>query len=268
MASPCCPTDVKPAINNYKAVGKTVAIDDGLEVYVTGEFVGNTETGTGIIVATDVFGATPNACQFSDALAQASGYVVCMPSFIKDPWDANNVPPNKEGKFPAGVGPDDGMDVFLNWILNSQDLRIDRADQIQVVKAYLTKEYGVAKFGAVGMCWGAKVVFSAADKGLVDAVAACHGSFLTKEDAEKCDVPMCLLNSKDEPESYTQKIKPVMESKSFKDKNVFKDYPNAHHGWMGTRGIGADTDFSQQDQVEMFAQGISDLTNFFMNAMK
>lgn len=37
--------------------------------------------------------------------------------------------------------------------------------------------------------------------------------------------------------------------------------------WMGTRGIGADTDFSQQDQAEGFAQGISDLTNFFSNAM-
>jgi hypothetical protein len=36
--------------------------------------------------------------------------------------------------------------------------------------------------------------------------------------------------------------------------------------WMGTRGIGADTDFSQQDQVEAFAQGISDLTNFFVSA--
>jgi hypothetical protein len=35
---------------------------------------------------------------------------------------------------------------------------------------------------------------------------------------------------------------------------------------MGTRGIGADTDFSQQDQVEAFAQGISDLTNFFVSA--
>jgi len=190
-----------------------------------------------------------------------------MPSFIKDPWDPNNIPPTKEGKFPAGIEPADGTDVLMNWILNSNDLRIDRADQISAVKAYMTKEYKVDKFGAVGMCWGAKVCFDAADKGLVDSVAACHGSFLNKDDAEKCNVPMCLLNSKDEPETYAKEIKPVLESKPFKDKNVFKEYPKAHHGWMGTRGIGADTDFSQQDQIELFASGVSDLTNFFTNAM-
>ena len=264
MASSCCPTDVKPAINNYKGVGKSVTIDGGLELYMAGE---NTESGKAIIVTTDVFGVTPNAQQFADALASATGYVVCMPTFIIDPWDPNNIPPSKGGKFPAGVEPADGVDVLVTWITTMPDCRTDRADQIQTVKAYLTKEYSITKFGAVGMCWGAKVCFDAAGKGLVDTVAACHGSFLTKEDAEQCNVPMCLLNSKDEPESYAQEIKPVMESKPFRDKNVFKDYPNIHHGWMGTRGIGADTDFSHQDQVEMFAQGISDLTNFFANAL-
>lgn len=215
---------------------------------------------------TDVFGITPNAQQFADALAQATDYVVCMPAFIKDPWDPSNIPPTIDGKFPEGIEPADGTDVLINWILNSPDMRIDRDDQFQAVKAFLTKEYRVKKLGAVGMCWGAKPAFHAAGNGLIDAVAACHGSFLNKDDAKQCDVPMCLLNSKDEPETYATDIKPVMESKPFKDKNVYKDYPNIHHGWMGTRGIGADTDFSQQEQVEMFAQGISDLTNFFANA--
>ena len=154
-----------------------------------------------------------------------------MPSFIKDPWDPSNIPPTKSGKFPAGVEPSDGTNCLVNWILNSPDLRTDRKDQIEAVKSFLAKEYNVTnKVGAVGMCWGAKVCFNAADKGLVDAVAACHGSFLNKDDAEQCDVPMCLLNSKDEPELYEKDIKPVMDSKPFKDKNVFKNYSTMHHG--------------------------------------
>ena len=51
MASLCCPTDVKPAINDYKGVGKSVTIDDGLEIYITGEILGNTEMGNAIIAA-------------------------------------------------------------------------------------------------------------------------------------------------------------------------------------------------------------------------
>jgi dienelactone hydrolase len=154
-----------------------------------------------------------------------------MPTFIKDPWDPSNIPPTKSGKFPAGVEPADGTDCLVNWILNSHDLRIDRKDQIEAVKSFLAKEYNVTnKVGAVGMCWGAKVCFNAAGKGLIDAVAACHGSFLNKDDAEQCDVPMCLLNSKDEPELYEKDIKPVLNTKAFKDKNVFKNYPTMHHG--------------------------------------
>lgn len=142
-------------------------------------------------------------------------------------------------------------------------MRIDRDDQITAVKALLAQEYGVTKVGAVGMCWGAKPAFHAANKGLVDAVAACHGSFLNKDDVKECEVPICLLNSKDEPESYEKDLKPIMDGKSFSDKNVFKNFPKAHHGWMGTRGIGDDTDFSQQEIVDLFAEGISDLANFF-----
>jgi hypothetical protein len=39
-----------------------------------------------------------------------------------------------------------------------------------------------------------------------------------------------------------------------------------HHGWMGTRGVGAVTDFEQAEVVQQYAQGVSDLVNFFRKA--
>lgn len=110
MATSCCPTDVKPAINNYKGTGKNVLVADDLDCYI----VGDSKSGKAIIVVTDVFGVTPNSTQFSDALAQATGYVVCMPSFIKDPWDPLNIPPTKDGKFPEGIEPADGCVRAIN----------------------------------------------------------------------------------------------------------------------------------------------------------
>ena len=120
----------------------------------------------------------------------------------------------------------------------------------------------------VGMCWGAKVAFLAAKQaGLVQAIASCHGSLLEKADAEAVDIPICMLDSKEEPESYQKEIKPVMESKSFAEKNVYKVFPTMHHGWMGTRGVSSVTDF-EKDEVQLrWNEGMVDLVNFFTSTL-
>jgi dienelactone hydrolase len=134
------------------------------------------------------------------------------------------------------------------------------------VKEYLGATYGIEKFGLVGMCWGAKVAFTCLNNkpDLAGAIAACHGSLLNVSDVEHLSVPICLLNSKDEPEAYSTEIEPFLRAKS--SINVFKTFPKMHHGWMGTRGTGADTDFGNQEIVEGFREGIADLANFFREA--
>lgn len=207
MATPCCPTDVKPVVNNYVGTGTYVDIEGHFKMYMTK----NTST-IAIMELYDVFGSTPHTEQFADYLAEATGYVVCVPDIIGDAWDPKNIPPTKEGKFPAGVEPAEGVEVLINWILTHHNTRLDRSESIEAVKKYLEKAYKITKLGVVGMCWGAKVAFTAANKTpeVFDAIASCHGSFLEKADVEKLDVPMCFLNSKDEPESYTTEIKPVV----------------------------------------------------------
>lgn len=105
--------------------------------------------------------------------------------------------------------------------------------------------------------------FTAAKAGLLHAVAGCHGPLLDKSDAEETDVPVCLLNSKAEPETYKTEIKPIMmdiNTKNKDKKNVFKEFfATVHHGWMGTCGIGTDTDFSDEVIATKYAEGVSDL---------
>lgn len=264
MATPCCPTDVKPVVNNYKGVGKMVKLENGLEMYVTG-------TGAKAVVnVTDIFGVTPNSHQFADRLSEVGGFVVCVPDLVVDPWSPENIPPTKDGKFPEGVEPSDGLDVLMDWIINHHNMRHDRHESLSSVKSYLEKEYGVTKIGAVGMCWGSKVAWTSQNKhpGLFDALAACHGSFMEKSDVEGINVPQCFLNSKDEPESYANDIKPVFARNDKRELNVWKDFPTVHHGWMATRGIGSDTDFNDSEVANKFKEGVSDLANFFRSAFE
>jgi dienelactone hydrolase len=264
MSNKCCPTDIKPAINDYKGVGSKVTLEGAFDMYVTGSGP------HAIVIVYDIFGLTPNSEQLADALAQAGKCIVVIPDFLHgQAWAPSNVMPvTKEGAFPRGVEPADGVEVLGKWIMTHPNCRFDREDEWTAVKTYLTETQKVTKVGAVGMCWGGKVAFvaAAAENGLfLDAVATCHGSFLEVADVQAINVPICMLNSKDEPEKYQTDLKPIIV---VEPKNVFKNFPTMHHGWMGTRGTGADTDFGQQEICDRFSEGVTDLVNFFTAAFE
>jgi dienelactone hydrolase len=263
----CCPTDVKPSINDYKGVGSRVTLDGHFDMYVTG--TGNSTQA--IVLVYDIFGWTNNAEQLADALARNGNFLVVVPDFMKgQAWDPSNIPPTRDGKFPVGVDPEDGLECLLNWIMTHPTCKVDRADEVKAVKEYLVKNHSITKLGLVGLCWGGKVCFVAANKennNLVDAVATCHGSFLGAADVEAVDIPVCLLNSKEEPETYRTEVKPVLDRKAFASKNVYKDFPSMHHGWMGTRGVSSVNDFEQNKELcERYREGVTDLVNFFIAA--
>jgi dienelactone hydrolase len=206
--------------------------------------------------------------QFVDQLASLSGYVVIAPNYIPDPWPVDNIPVLASGKFPAGVEPADGINVCYQWIMS---LPQDQTDLIKaVIEEYIHSNYPmIQNVVLVGMCFGGKLAYNAAKAGVGKAVAGCHAGFITKDDIEQINVPMCLLNSKDEPPLYDEEVKPAMELKSFGAKNFYKNFPTMHHGWMGSRGTGtgANTDFANAAVVEKFAEGVHDLVNFFHTAL-
>lgn len=264
----CCPTEAVPLVNNYAGVGEMVDIG-GVESYITGHQCPKaSSTQTAIFVGYDIFGMSSNTKQFCDRLSKSVGAIVVMPDLLdNDPWPVSNLPVRKEGKFPSGVEPEDGGQAIGKWVRTHHNCRFDRLDVILAFKEYVAERYNVTKYAAVGMCWGAKVIFVAATKqpGLFEAIACVHGSFLEADELDSLDVPLCLLNSKDEPAHYTTEFKPLLEPKN--PINLVKLYPTMHHGWLGTRGTGSDNDFERKELVEGFNEGIKDLTRFYKQAL-
>lgn len=271
----CCPTDIKPARGDYVGRGRIVEGNSQFDgkLYVTDPTnSGNTAT-MAIIQVFDIFGMSPNADCFADHLASGLQCPVVIPDFFRgNPWPIDNLPPVKEGKFPKGVEPEDGYGALMKWMASNPHCRSERPDEIQAIKTYLQTEFpSVTKIGIVGLCWGAKVAYestaAAADPSMIAAIAGVHPSQLTKEMIEKIQVPMCLLNSKDEGEVYTTDIQPAMAAKPFAEKNFFKVFPTMWHGWMGTRRMPDLSEDVLKDQEVQYAQGMADLVAFFRKAL-
>jgi len=274
----CCPTNVKPARGDYVGRGRIVTLPEGSNHSFDGQMYLTDPTNSGstatmaIIQVYDVFGMSPNADCFADHLANGLQCPVVIPDFFRgDPWPIDNLPPVKEGKFPKGVEPEDGYGALMKWMASNPHCRGERPDEIQAIKSFLQTEFpSVTKIGIVGLCWGAKVAYESAaadDRSLIAAVAGVHPAPLTKEVIEKIQVPMCLLNSKDEGEVFTTDIQPTMAAKPFAEKNLFKVFPTMWHGWMGTRRMPDLSEDVLQDQQVQYAQGMADLVGFFCKAL-
>lgn len=70
----------------------------------------------------------------------------------------------------------------------------------KIVKGIEEKTGGtIKKWGALGMCWGGKIISLTSGKGtLFSAVAEVHPAMVDPKDAEKITVPLCMLASGDE----------------------------------------------------------------------
>jgi dienelactone hydrolase len=203
--------------------------------------------------------------QLVDQLSLSSSCVVVAPNYIPDPWPASNIPVLATGAFPAGVTPADGVNTCYQWI---GTLSQNETPLVQSIQQYLQSKFPkLTHTGLVGMCFGAKVVFNAANDaqrasdGSLSAVAGCHAAFLSAADVSTLTIPMCLLNSKDDQYDALQ---PFLSAPP----HFFKNFPTMHHGWMGSRGTGddADTNFENEHVAEKYREGLQDLSNFFTKA--
>jgi dienelactone hydrolase len=207
----CCPKDSElPTHSDHVEKGKLDKVDD-LELYVSGSGE------SAIIVVYDIFGFDGGRVrQVCDQIAD-TGFLVVLPDFFRGPgWDPANFPP-----------PD--FQELMQWIkkVGSWD-NVIKADFFQRVIPYLHSK-GVKKIGALGFCFGAKMVIHACSHPELSAGAGIHPSFLTPEDAEKATTPMLLLPAGNDPP--IEPIKAVFDKKPFAKDCVFKTYPEMKHGW-------------------------------------
>uniref|UniRef100_A0A0D9WG89 Dienelactone hydrolase domain-containing protein n=1 Tax=Leersia perrieri TaxID=77586 RepID=A0A0D9WG89_9ORYZ len=193
MASPqCCANP--PTLNPAGGEGKVVDSFGGIKSYVAGA----AESKAAVILVSDVFGfEAPNLRKIADKVA-SSGYFVVVPDFLHgDPL----VLESTEKPFPVWIkehGPDKAF------------------EEAKPVIAAL-KEKGASTVGAVGYCWGAKVVAELAKAHEIQAAVMCHPSFVTVDDIKEVKCPIAILGAEIDrmsPPEVVKQFEQVLSSKS------------------------------------------------------
>ncbi|EPS69745.1 hypothetical protein M569_05020 [Genlisea aurea] len=180
----------------------------GLSSYVSGP----ADSGFAVLLVSDVFGyEAPNLRKLADKIGDAGFFAVVPDLFRGDPFA-----PEKSGlgDWIKGHGTDKGFE-----------------DAKPVVEALKAK--GVAKIGAAGFCWGAKVVVELSKEAHIQAAVLLHPSFVTLEDIHGVKVPISILGAeidKASPPELLIQFEAALKSKAEVDSFV-KIFPGVGHGW-------------------------------------
>jgi len=119
------------------------------------------------------------------------------------------------------------------------------------------KAEGYKSIGALGACWGYKVIVSSEGLGEISAIASAHPSFAATTDAENISIPLALFPSQGEDMDVMNKIHEAAEAKN-PGKNVLKHFSAEVHGWTAARG-----DLKSPERAEAFRQAYMDYAAFF-----
>ena len=204
----CC--DNPPTLNPSSGVGLVQEIG-GIQSYV----VGSSDTKLAVLFISDVYGyEAPNLRKLADKVA-AAGYYAVVPDFLHgEPYDAENT------ERPIQV-----------WI---KDHGPDKGCEEAKLVIEALKQKGISKIGAVGFCWGAKVVVQLAQsQEYIQAGALLHPSFVTVDDVKGVKVPLAVLGAEIDHLSPPELVKQFEEALNAKAEvdGFVKIFPGVAHGW-------------------------------------
>ncbi|XP_044499453.1 endo-1,3;1,4-beta-D-glucanase-like isoform X2 [Mangifera indica] len=154
----------------------------------------------------------PNLRKLADKIAAAGFYVAAPDFFYGDPYVVN--PERPIQAWIKDHGADKGFDDAKPVI---QDL----------------KSKGISAIGAVGFCWGAKVVVQLAKGEFIKAAVLCHPSFVTHDDIKAVKVPIAILGAEIDqlsPPALVKEFEEILTTKPEVDAFV-KIFPKVSHGW-------------------------------------
>ncbi|KAJ1938048.1 hypothetical protein FBU59_004565 [Linderina macrospora] len=126
-------------------------------------------------------------------------------------------------------------DIFADFLINRAGWTVNRDDFIKTLK--LLSDEGMQQIGALGFCWGAKLVVGAIGEDLgISAGCLIHPSALVPEDFEQVRAPILVIESRDEKD-FSEEFEGVRRrfGKSVRDR-----YNDMHHGFAGARGDWSD----------------------------
>jgi len=218
-------------------------------VYVTGD-----KNETALIILYDIFGYYPQTLQGADILAKTSGAQVFMPDFF---GEGKAYPLEK---FPAKT--EEEKKYFQEFFAGTAGIPASTAKLVDF--ANVLKSEGFKKVGALGYCWGGKVVIVGALKedSPLDAISSVHPYALSSEDAEGLSIPIGLFASKDEPKDEFDKFVATLSKKPFAAKVASKYYSNMFHGWAASRANLSDPE-NKKEYEEVYSRDSA----FFKSAL-
>lgn len=233
----CC--QLPPIQAEYTPKG-TYSDIDGLKTYVSGP----EDAKAAILIIYDVFGFSPQIIQGADLLA-SQGFRVVMPDICKgtyctpDMFDGSEAGNKKKADFFSG----------FPGAISSQSETVNK-----LISGLKSKH---ASLGAVGYCWGYKVLVVSDAFKQVGAFAGAHPSFIAEDDADKISQPLALLPSEGEDMKIINAIYDAVEKKN-PGKSFVKHYDQVPHGWMAARG-----DLKNEPGLSSYQDGYQTLSNFF-----
>ncbi|OMO55081.1 Dienelactone hydrolase [Corchorus capsularis] len=236
MSGPQCCSN-PPTLNPGSGVGHVEEVA-GFKTYVSGSL----DSKLAVLFVSDIFGyEAPNLRKLADKAA-AAGFYAVVPDFLYgDPY----APENSER--PIGV-----------WI---KDHGADKGFEDAKLVIEALKSKGVSAIGAVGFCWGAKVVAGLAKEAVIQSAVMCHPSFVTVDDIKAVKVPIAILGAEIDQMSPPELVKQFDEILSAKPEvdHFVKIFPKCTHGWTVRYSAEDPTaascaDEAHKDLLEWFAK--------------
>ncbi|KAG6432209.1 hypothetical protein SASPL_103783 [Salvia splendens] len=201
----CC--ENPPTLNSASGNGKVEQFG-GLSSYISGP----ANSIAAVVLISDVYGyEAPSLRKIADKVG-AAGFRAVVPDFFHgDPYVPDQKPITEWLK---DHGPDQGFE-------NAKP----------VIEALKSK--GITKIGAVGFCWGAKVVVELSKHPYIQAAVIIHPSFVSLEDIQGVKVPLALLASEIDnmcPPEVAKQFEAALNAKPDVDSFV-KIFAGCSHGW-------------------------------------
>jgi len=238
----CCEPAPPPAGGVYVCVG-------GLETFqhLTAYVTGSPHAKAAVIFASHALGfEVSNLRKLADKVAAAGYYVVVPDYFHGEPLVLGSA----ENRL-AGLG---------DW-LKRHGPEKGFEDSTKVIE--VLKSRGISTIGAVGFCWGAKVVVELLKGEDVKAGLLLHPSFVTVDDIKEVKVPLTILVPEiDEfctPEIVEQ-FRAILSAKPEVDSFV-KIYPGVAHGF--TLNYNENDEVAVRNAEEAHAKMLEWLNKYF-----
>jgi dienelactone hydrolase len=248
--TPACCSKPAPASKDYTLKGSIKPYGSFEKAYI----VGPTDSKRAIVFVYDIFGYYPQTQQGADILADRVNALVIMPDFAHGkPFDLqryDNPPPD------AKIWEEVSKDFFAPEVFS------ERVNELREVAKQL-KSDGKTFVGAIGLCWGGRLVLTGGESETkeLDAVASSHPAKLDESDGQKLPIPVALFPSKQDQIDIAEKIVKENKAKPFGGPSDFKPYLNMHHGWTGAHAY-----LDREDNLADYQDVYGRLTTFFNNS--